>query len=120
MSGNAVRGGVSKTGSAVSVELAAREQAVARADAAFATSLEDASEAGRETVYRVVFAALPLLVGVGMLAGAVLVVQAFRSPRASRVPRQRSLASELARTAVIALASAAGRRVATWWARRHS
>jgi hypothetical protein len=99
----------------LSLEIAARERAVARADLAFAASLEDASEVGRETVLRAVHVVRPMLIGLGLLAGAALVVRVLRtSPRAHgiRVVKQHSASSELVRSVLLALATAAGRHVA--------
>src|SRR4051812_30818158 len=67
--------------------IGAAEARLTRAGVAFSASLRDASVAGRETVARVAWAARPLLIGVGILAGAVVVTRLWRGPRQAQ-PRR--------------------------------
>ena len=100
----------------VSAEIRAAEAGVARAGIAFSASLHDASLAGTDTAKRVISAARPVLLGLGVLAGALLVVRLVQGPRVAQaarpLARTRPVWAELARTAAIALAAAAGRRLA--------
>lgn len=99
----------------------AAEVRVTRARVALSASLRDASLEGRETVERAVSAVRPLLIGVGILAGAVVVVQWWRGTRQTRgrrlpaplaTTRQRP---NLARSLAFALATAAARHLAERW-----
>jgi hypothetical protein len=99
----------------------AAEARLARAGVAFSASLRDASVAGRETVERVAWAARPLLIGVGILAGAVVVTRWWRGAR--QTPPRRLLAAQpttqqwpaLARSLALALAAVAVRRLTARW-----
>jgi hypothetical protein len=90
------------------------EQDAARAGLAFSASLDDASQVGMETVAQVGAAVRPVLVGVGVLAFAILTVRLLRDPPRTRQlgssnpPRYVGLAA-LARSAGIAVVSVAGR-----------
>jgi hypothetical protein len=103
----------------VSAEITAAEAGVARAGVAFSASLRDASLAGTDTARRVVSAARPLLIGVGVLAGALLAVRLLSGSRATPARRPaapaRSVWAELVRTTAISLAAAAGQRLAARW-----
>jgi hypothetical protein len=99
----------------------AAEARLTRAGVAFSASLRDASHAGRETVERVAWAARPVLIGIGVLAGAVIVTRWWRGPRQPQ--QRRLLAAEpsprqwpaLARSLAFALATVAVRRLAERW-----
>lgn len=100
-------------------EISAREQEVARADSEFSTSIQRASEAGKATVERALVALRPVLIGAAVLAGGALVVALIRGKKA-RISvfaphHEPSQWSALARAAALALASAAGRRLADRW-----
>jgi hypothetical protein len=105
--------------------VAGAERAVARAEVAFSASLHDASQAGRETVERVVAAVRPLLIGVGLLAGALLAIRLLRGLRTARgfrlssrlpsAPAARPLGAELARSLAPSIAATVGRRLAERW-----
>lgn len=99
----------------------AAEARLTRAGAAFSASLRDASVAGRETVERVAWAARPLLIGAGILAGAVVVTRLWRGVRPAE-PRRLPAAQPttrplraLARSLAFALATMAVRRLAARW-----
>lgn len=104
-----------------SAELAIAERDAARAGDAFSSSLRDASHAGVETIKRVASALRPVLSGAGFVAVAILAVRLLRGPgRSSGRQREpaaakRPLWAVLARSAAVALASAAGRHVAERW-----
>jgi hypothetical protein len=103
-----------------SAQIAAKKEAVGRADAAFATSIQDASAAGRGSLKRAASAARPVLIGATVLAVGGLAIAAFRrapGKRALRGPRARSSGpwSDLARAAAVAFAAAAGRRLVEHW-----
>lgn len=86
--------------------LSAPEERVARARVAFSASLHEASLAGRETVERAAWVVRPLLVGAGILAGAVVVTHWWRGKRRPR---------ELPRSLALALAAVAARHLAERW-----
>lgn len=107
--------------------IAGRTQEVERARVALSASLHDASEAGRGVVKRGTQSLVrPLLLGAGLLAGALLAAQLLRRAQGSRGIRTvstrqaHSFWPELLRTATIALASSAGRRLAGHWISKHS
>jgi len=95
------------------------EARVARAGAAFSESLHEASLAGRETAERVASTLRPLLLGAGVLAGALVVARLWRSSGRSRAARPavstRSPWAVLVRSAGVALATMAARRLAERW-----
>ncbi len=99
----------------------AAEARLTRAGLAFSESLRDASVAGRETVERVAWAARPLLIGAGILAGVIVVTKLWRSPRPAqprRLPAAQPAARQwpaLARSLAFALAAVAVRRLAARW-----
>ena len=107
----------------VSADIASAEQDVARADLAFSASLQDVSLAGRETVERVVSVVRPVLIGIGLVASAILAIRLLRrSPRTRgfrlQAPAARPLWSELARSVTFSFASIAARRLAERWVSR--
>jgi hypothetical protein len=112
--------GVSETDRLVRVEIAAKEQAVARAGVAFSASIREASSAGRGTVRRAV---RPILTGLALFAvlglGVALVRRAPKHRRlgVSAYGRASSAWPDLARAASVAFAAAAARRLAEHWLR---
>jgi hypothetical protein len=107
----------------VSADVTAKEENVARANAAFSTSVRKASAAARLTVERAVSVPRAVVIGVGVLAGTFLVVRLLRdrSENALNARRTQSPPSRwraLARAATLALASAAGRRLCSALVRR--
>jgi hypothetical protein len=100
-------------------QIAAKEEAVERAGAAFSTSMEDASAAGRGSLKRAVSATRPVLIGAAVLAVGGLAIAAFRRAPSKRASRARSSGpwSDLARAAAVAFAAAAGRRLVEHWLR---
>jgi hypothetical protein len=108
--------------SASDTEVALMEQDVAHASRAFSASLNDASQAGVQTVTRAVARVRPVLICITLLGGAILTIKLLRRDRRSislRLPkdpaRGRPLWAELARSAAITLASVAARRLAARW-----
>ncbi len=100
--------------------VSAAEARVARAGLAFSASVRDASLAGRETAERVASTLRPLLIGAGILVGAVIVTRLWRDSRQPPAGRaaavsRRSPWSRLARSAGVALATVAARRIAERW-----
>lgn len=98
-------------------DVLAAERDVQRASAEFSARLQDASVAGREAATRVLSIAKPALIGFGLLAGLGLVVLAARRRGRPRklllpAPERTSMLSELARNAVLALATTAAQRIA--------
>jgi hypothetical protein len=95
-----------------SVEAARR--AVERAELKLSDDLSRVSAVGEATVERLVASARPLLIGGAVLAAAagvaLLVWRGGRRRGAPRVSGERSLTGEVARTALLSLASAAARR----------
>jgi len=100
-------------------EIAAAEARVARAGAAFSTSLRNASLTGAASARRLASVARPVLIGVGVLAAVVVVARLLPWPRVTPAPRRappaRSLWSDLARTTALSLAAVAGRHLAQRW-----
>lgn len=105
-----------ESGSSPKVDAAERD--VARAHAKFSADLERVSYAGRKLTNKIVNSARPALVGVAVVTGVALIVAVLRSRRAHpqvsflSAPRQASAWTGLARAALIALASSAGRHLA--------
>ena len=99
----------------------AAEARLTRAGVAFSASLRDASVAGRETVERVAWAARPLLIGAGILAGVIVVTRLWRGTRQTplrRLPAAQPAARQwpaLARSLAYALAAVAVRRLTARW-----
>jgi hypothetical protein len=119
MTANPANGDVSTAPSGS--DIAAGEDAVARAEAAFASSLEDASTAGLMMARRVVSGARPVLIGAGLAVAAAIGLHLLVRPRSiGRVPARASLAapalsSELGRAFALSFASVAGRWLAERW-----
>jgi hypothetical protein len=92
----------------------AARRAVERAEMKLSNDLSRASAAGEATAQRLVASALPILIGGVVLAAAAgvaaLVWRAGRRGGAPRVPGEPSLVREVARTALLSVASAAARR----------
>lgn len=109
-------------------DIAAGEESVARAEAAFSASLKDASQAGQEVALRVASGARPVLIAVGLLVATAIAVRLFTRSRAKRgvlapsSPAAGGLSSEVGRAVVISFASVAGRWAAQRWlgTNRHS
>lgn len=98
----------------------AAEARLTRAGVAFSASLRDASVAGRETVERFAWAARPLLIGAGILAGVVVVTRLWRGtrqPEPRRLPAAQPTRQwpALARSLAFALAAVAVRRLTARW-----
>jgi hypothetical protein len=99
----------------------AAEARLTRAGVAFSASLREASVAGRETVERFAWAARPLLIGAGILAGGVVVARLWRGtrqPQVRRLPAAQPAARQwpaLARSLAFALAAMAVRRLTARW-----
>lgn len=101
-------------------KLLAAERDVALAQAKFRAELHSASDAGRRLTSTVMKGAKPALIGVAVVTGVGLIVALWRSrrrPSSFRAltvaqPPKKSLWSELARAAVTALASSAGKHLA--------
>lgn len=105
-------------GGQASAEVTAAEAGVARAGRAFSASLHDASLAGADAAKRVVSAARPVLIGVGILACGLLALRLVQGPRGPRVRRTAaggSLWPALARATALSLVSVAGRHLAARW-----
>jgi hypothetical protein len=116
---NGISTSSSKLDPETDAEIAAREQDVARADSEFSTSIQQASQAGKATLERAVTMLRPVLIGAAVLATGALVVSLIRS-RKARVSvfsqyQEPSPWPALVRSAALALASAAGRRLADRW-----
>jgi len=101
--------------------ISAAGEGVARAGAAFSASLHDASLAGRETAERVVSLVRPVMIGIGILAGTVVIIrllqQASSRTREFHGPtaRGRTIWAEAARSLVVSIAAVTGRRLAEHW-----
>jgi hypothetical protein len=118
MTKNSVKGDAAATPSGS--DITAGEDAVTRAEAAFAASLEDASTAGLMMARRVVSEVRPVLIGAGVVVAAVIGIRLLVRPRRmGRVPARASLAaplsSELGRAFALSFASVAGRWLAERW-----
>lgn len=103
-----------------SPDIAAKEEAVARAELAFSASIHDAEAEGRGTLRRATFGIRPVLIGVGLLAGVgVGLALVRRSSGTSKLmtseSRQPSGWSNLGRAMALAFAAAAGRRLVEGW-----
>jgi len=109
-------GGSSGVDAPGSAGITAAEAGVARAGVAFSASLRDASLAGTDTARRVVSAARPLLIGVGVFAAALLAVRLLQGSRPAPERRAgapvRSAWAELARATAISIAATAAQRLA--------
>jgi hypothetical protein len=94
--------------------LHAARRAVERAEEKLSEDLSRASVAGEATLEHLVASARPILIGGAVLAAAVgvaaVVWRATRRGNVSRARGERSLAREVARAALLSLASAAARR----------
>ena len=100
--------------------VAAAEASVVRAEVAFAASLHDASLVGRETAQRVVSVLRPVLIGVGLVTGALIAVRLLRGPSRAQGSAFRATAvnpiwSELARSGALALTTVVARRLGERW-----
>jgi hypothetical protein len=97
--------------------IAVAEAGVARAGVEFSASVQAASLAGRDTAERMVSRVRPIVIGLGVVAGTLLVVRLLRGSSSARSPERHgtsarsSVWSELARSAAISLATVAGRRL---------
>jgi hypothetical protein len=105
-----------------SSDIAAKVIAVERAGVAFSSSIQEASAAGRGTLRRAAAVARPALLGVGLLAAAGLTIVWWHRSRTKRVLVVTRARSDgpwpgIARAAAVALAAAAGRRLAERWLR---
>jgi hypothetical protein len=105
----------------VESDITAGEDAVARAEVAFAASLEDASTAGRTMARRLVSGARPVLIGAGLAAVAAIGLRLLLRPRVNgRVPAPAAFATPallpaLGRTVALSFAAVAGRWLAERW-----
>jgi hypothetical protein len=105
------------------VDIAAKEDALVRADLAFSASIHDAEAAGTEAIRRVISGVRPVLIGAGLLvAVGVGVASVRRSPGRRRTQRRPELPSaaswsSLGRAVAIAFAAAAGKRLVESWLR---
>jgi hypothetical protein len=108
-----------RSGSGSSPKLAVAESEVARAKAKLDAELRTVSRAGRRLARSVVRGVRPALIGVAVVTGVGLVVAVWRRRQSRRgalrsdsVHAPSSVWWELGRTAVIALASSAGKHLA--------
>jgi hypothetical protein len=110
----------------VSIEIAAKEEAVVRAGQAFSASVRDVSVAGRDSLERAISVVRPVLIGMSVLTLVGVGLALARgpakrsifstSPRASAPPPW----SNVARAMAVAFAAAAGRRLVERWLRNHA
>jgi hypothetical protein len=97
--------------------IAVAEADVARAGVEFSASVQAASLIGRDAAERMASAVRPIVIGLGVVAGTLLVVRLLRgsssapSPERHGASSRSSVWSELARSAAISLATVAGRRL---------